>query len=100
MTITNTKIKIKGMTKKQLDKLAKKYNVLDWCFVAPPVFKTPDGKVWVVQTISDIESLFKLGEGNIVCIYDLEVKNPYPGKVRGTIIGKEYLEAIKAPLSN
>ena len=88
------------MTNKQLDKLAKKYNVLDWCFVAPPVFKTPDGKVWVVQTISDIESLFKLGEGNIVCIYDLEVKNPYPGKIRGTIIGKEYLEAIKAPLSN
>jgi len=88
------------MTNKQLDKLAKKYNVLDWCFVAPPVFKTPDGKVWVVQTISDIESLFKLGEGNIVCIYDLKVKNPYPGKVRGTIIGKEYLETIKAPLSN
>jgi hypothetical protein len=88
------------MTKKQLDKLAKKYNVLDWTYVSHPVFETHDGKVWMVQTISDIESLFKLGEGKIVCIYDLEVKNPYPGKVRGTIIGKEYLEAIKAPLSN
>ena len=73
------------MTKKQLDGLAKKYNVFDWTYVAHVVFDTFDGKRWIVQNISDIESLFKLGEGKIVCIYKIE-KN---GKVRGTIIDKE-----------
>lgn len=75
------------MKKEELDELAKKYNVLDWSYVSS-VFETPDGKRWVVQTISDIESLFKLGEGKIVCIYKFEKD----GKVRGTIIDKESIQ--------
>lgn len=78
------------MKKEELDELAKKYNVLDWSYVSSVVFETPDGKRWVVQTISDIESLFKLGEGKIVCIYKIEKD----GKVRGTIIDKESIQLL------
>lgn len=77
------------MKKEELDELAKKYNVLDWSYVSS-VFETPDGKRWVVQTISDIESLFKIGEGKIVCIYKIEKD----GKVRGTIINKESIQQL------
>jgi hypothetical protein len=77
------------MKKEELDELAKKYNVLDWSYVSS-VFETLDGKRWVVQTISDIESLFKIGEGKIVCIYKIEKD----GKVRGTIINKESIQLL------
>ena len=59
------------MKKKELNKLAKKYNVFDWMYVPSPTFQTNDGKSWMVQDHNNIESLFTHGEGKLVCIYKI-----------------------------
>jgi hypothetical protein len=74
-----------------LNKLQKRYNVLDWTYIDTNPFIMPDGKVYFVQVTTDIESLFMNGGGNIVCIYDLKRKD---GKVRGTIIDKKYIKDL------
>ena len=74
-----------------LNKLQKRYNVLDWTYVDTNPFIMPDGKVYFAQETTDVESLFMNGGGNIVCIYDLKRKD---GKVRGTIIDKKYIKDL------
>lgn len=74
-----------------LNKLQKRYNVLDWTYVDTNPFIMPDGKVYFTQVTTDVESLFMNGGGNIVCIYDLKRKD---GKVRGTIIDIKYIKDL------
>jgi hypothetical protein len=79
------------MTTYHLNKLAKKYNVFDWCYVPSVVFVMDDGRTYVHQTIKDMESLFAQGTGNMVCILDPKTKD---GKVRGTIVDKKYSKKL------
>ena len=81
------------MKKKELNKLAKKYNVFHWMYVPSPIFCTTDGKDWMVQDYDTVESLFKNGEGKLVCIYKIDYKS-FSGKMatRGTVVDKKHLE--------
>jgi hypothetical protein len=81
------------MKKKELNKLGKKYNVFDWMYVPSPIFCTTDGKDWMVQDYDTVESLFKNGEGKLVCIYKIDYKS-FSGKMvtRGTVVDKKHLE--------
>jgi hypothetical protein len=83
------------MKKKELNKLGKKYNVFDWMYVPSPIFCTTDGKDWMVQDYDTVESLFKNGEGKLVCIYKIDYKS-FSGKMvtRGTVVDKKHLEKI------
>jgi len=81
------------MKKKELNKLAKKYNVFDWMYVPLPIFSTTDGKDWMVQDYNNIESLFENGEGKMVCIYKIDHYGFSGRKVtRGTVVDKKHLE--------
>jgi len=81
------------MKKKELNKLAKKYNVFDWMYVPLPIFSTTDGKDWMVQDYNNIESLFENGEGKLVCIYKIDHYS-FIGRMvtRGTVVDKKHLE--------
>ena len=75
------------MTTYMLNKLQKKYNVLEWWYVQANPFIMEDGRIYCHQNIKDMESLFAEGEGNIVCIYE---NKDMRGRVRGTVVDKKY----------
>ena len=80
------------MKKKELNKLGKKYNVFYWMYVPSPIFSTTDGKDWMVQDYDTVESLFKNGEGKLVCIYKIDHYGFSGRKVtRGTVVDKKHL---------
>lgn len=79
------------MTKYLLNKLQKKYNVLDWTYVSANPFIMNDGQIYFAQEAKNMESLFMNGSGNIVCIYDHKTRD---GKVRGTIMNKKYIKDL------
>ena len=59
----------KELTEEYINKLAKKYNVKDWWWIPSNTMTDDNGKIISVQMVSNVEELFKLGEGKVVNVY-------------------------------
>ena len=73
------------MSKKELDKLAKKYKVKAWYWLNTLVYTDENGKNHSVQMVSNIEELFKKGSGKVVNVYTSRLGNMNKSAIGGII---------------
>jgi hypothetical protein len=57
------------LTEEYMNKLAKKYNVKDWWWISSNTMTDDNNKIISVQMVSNVEELFKLGEGKVVNVH-------------------------------